>query len=86
MKVVFFFWYEAEKKSKKGYLGKAMKGVSIFLGLEAFKKKEIISSRNFLGYYLSSSGESGDSESDGVIRAMTSFFSTIFFGCIWKFV
>ena len=76
MKVVFFGM--RLKKYKGLFEEYNEKGVSIVLGLEAFKKKEIIISRNSLGYYLSPSGESGDSESERVIRAMTSFFSTIF--------
>ena len=78
MKVVFFFGVGL-KKSTKGLLEEDNeKGVGVVLGLEALRKGRLLAVENFLGYYLSSSGESGDSEAEGVIRAMTSFFSTIF--------
>ena len=45
------------------------KGVGVVLGLEALRKGRVLAIENFLGNYLSSSRESGDAESEGVIRA-----------------
>jgi hypothetical protein len=44
------------------------KGVGV-LKIKGLKKGRLLAIENFLGYYLSSSGECGDSESEGVIRA-----------------
>ena len=68
----------ALKSENWAVLDENEKGVGVVLGLKALRKGRLLWVENFLGNYLSSSGESGDAESDGWIRFSTSFFSTIF--------